>query len=1153
MSAPPSDPAPVEPPPEVLHILEGYLEELERGGGVLPDELLARHPDLEEPLRACLAGLAFLHEAALGLRAPAERVSGGPPLGPPAGAAEIGRLGDFRLLREVGRGGMGVVYEAEQVSLGRRVALKVLPFAAALDARSRQRFHNEAQTAGQLHHPNIVPVYAVGAERGVHYYAMQYVEGQALAGVIDGLRRGRDPTASGPAPPQARSASEGTFPSLALRACEAATVAGAAPTTPLAALSTEPVGEHPEFFRAVARLGVQAAEALDYAHQLGVVHRDVKPANLLVDGHGVWVTDFGLALCQNNAALTLTGDLVGTLRYMSPEQALGRRAVVDHRTDVYSLGISLYELLTLEPAFDGQDRRELLRQIAEEEPRPSRRLNRAVPAELEKVVRKAAAKEPGFRYATAQDFADDLSRFLEGKPVRARPPGLLERASLWARRHRALVLAGAALLVIALVGISAGAALVWQQKERAERALAEADQQRAIAEQQRRRAEEVAREYRRASYAAHLGLAQQAWDNLDVRQVRDLLAGYVPRAHAEEDLRGFEWHYLWRRCHRERATLRGHTGAVYFAAVSPDRRTLATASEDATVRLWDLPAGRERAVLRGHAGEVNWAAFSPGGDTLASAGDDGAVRLWDVASRRERAALRGHTGPVVADLFCPDGRTLATGGEDRLVQLWDVAAGRARATLRGHEHRIEGLAISPDGRALASASKDATVRLWDVDQALPSLVLRGHANWVVAVAFAPDGKRLASASVDQTVKLWDAVGGRELATLRGHRSWVRSVAFSPDGRLLASAGEDATVRLWEPSAGQLLDVFQGHEGRVWWVGFSRDGETLLTAGADQTVKFWDLAEGQAWVHLPEQTGPVLALAFSPDGRILATAADGEAVVRLWDVAHKPEAQARGPSPRWRFGLVCGHTAAVGAVAFSPDGKVLASASNDGTVRLWDAAAGLEHQVLRGHGDRALAVAFAPDGATVASGSRDRDVRLWDAATGTLRATLRGHTADVAALAFAPDGRTLASASHDGTVRLWDVVAQQPRAILRGHRAGAFCLAFAPDGRVLAAGGGDRTVRMWDARTGAAVAVLQGHGDAVGALGFSPDSRTLASGGDDRTVRLWHTATRQPLVVLKGHTGKVRCVTFAPDERTLATGGESADRKGEVYLWRAGGR
>jgi tetratricopeptide (TPR) repeat protein/serine/threonine protein kinase len=424
-------------------VLFAYLKAAEAGAKPDRREWLARYPELADGLQSFFDDQDGIDGLAAPLRAAVCGESS--PVGP---LAESSVLGDFRILRVVGRGGMGVVYEAEQLSLKRRVALKVLPVAGALDPRQLQRFHNEAQAAACLHHTNIVPVFGVGQERGVHYYAMQFIDGQTLAEVIRQLRQlsGR-----GTAAPDPAGAATAPYPVPTGDAGPAAV----APTQPVAAVTTEGGRLGRQFFRSVAQWGVQAAEALDHAHQLGVVHRDVKPANLLLDARGqLWVTDFGLARIQSEASLTVTGDLVGTLRYMSPEQALAKRVVIDHRTDVYSLGATLYELLTLRPPFPGTDRQELLRQIAFDEPLPPRRLDRAVPAELETIVLKALEKSPADRYATAQELADDLRRFLEDRPIRARRPPLWLRLRKWGRRHRPLVASLAAgVLVLLVVGV----------------------------------------------------------------------------------------------------------------------------------------------------------------------------------------------------------------------------------------------------------------------------------------------------------------------------------------------------------------------------------------------------------------------------------------------------------------------------------------------------------------------------------------------------------------------------------------------------------------------------------------------------------------------------------------------------------------------------
>jgi tetratricopeptide (TPR) repeat protein/tRNA A-37 threonylcarbamoyl transferase component Bud32 len=431
-------------PPVVSHNADPILDELlaefanklQRGEHVDVNAYAEEHPEYAGRLRELLPAMQMLVAFECS-------VLGGDVLLSAEGGtrnAMPGELGDFRIVREVGRGGMGVVYEAQQISLNRRVALKVLPFAAALDAKQLQRFKNEAQAAACLHHQNIVPVYGIGCERAVHFYAMQFIEGQTLAELI---------AAPGPQ--------------------------AAAATLAVAALSTERSSNSPAFFRSVAKLGMQAAEALEHAHQLGVIHRDIKPGNLLVDVRGnLWITDFGLAHCRSQTGLTMTGDVVGTLRYMSPEQALGNRAGIDHRTDVYSLGATLYELLTLEPAVGGSDRQELLRRIASEEPRPPRQLNRAIPADLETIVLKAIEKNPADRFATAQQLAEDLQRFLKDEPIWATRPTLLLRLKKWARRHKPMVWAVAVCVLVTALALAGS--IGWTWGDRAARLARTSDQ-----------------------------------------------------------------------------------------------------------------------------------------------------------------------------------------------------------------------------------------------------------------------------------------------------------------------------------------------------------------------------------------------------------------------------------------------------------------------------------------------------------------------------------------------------------------------------------------------------------------------------------------------------------------------------------------------------
>ncbi len=486
---------------ELAQALDGYLAALEAGQAPSPERLLAEHPGIASRLRACLAGLQVIENAAGSF--------GGAGTGGATGK-EPECLGDFRIVREVGRGGMGIVYEAEQRSLGRRVALKVLPLAATLDERHLRRFKNEALAAAHLDHSNIVDVLGVGSERGVHYYAMRFIEGRTLADIIHDLRARRDRGKGTPADPDAALTS--------------------APTRATGSLSTWDSLRGPAFFRSAAELGAQVAEALDHAHQQGIIHRDIKPANLLLDKGGKpWVTDFGLAKMHSDVKLTQTGDLVGTLRYMSPEQALARRGVIDPRSDIYSLGATLYELLALEPLFAGQDRQELLRQIAFEEPRPPRRLNSTIPPELETIVLKAIEKEPQDRYATAQELAEDLRRYLEDRPILARRPSWRQVAIKWARRHKPVVWAAAVVFLLTAMLGSGTWVWLWQKQVAAEQEVERVLEDAVGFQKQGKKAEALAAAERAFS------LLPGATINQDLqRRVRQRLADLKMDARLEE-------------------------------------------------------------------------------------------------------------------------------------------------------------------------------------------------------------------------------------------------------------------------------------------------------------------------------------------------------------------------------------------------------------------------------------------------------------------------------------------------------------------------------------------------------------------------------------------------------------------------------------------
>ena len=591
-----------------------------------------------------------------------------------------------------------------------------------------------------------------------------------------------------------------------------------------------------------------------------------------------------------------------------------------------------------------------------------------------------------------------------------------------------------------------------------------------------------------------------------------------------------------------RGILHGHTATVFGVAFGPDGRTLASGSDDGTVRLWDLRTNRQLGrPLTGHATTVYGVAFSPDGRTLASASADRTIRLWDVASRRAVGPpLEGHTDAIYSAVFSADGRALVSASDDRTVRVWDVRTRRQLGRPIRHPAAVFSAAFSPDGRTVASGGDDDKVRFWDArSHRRLGRPLTGHSDRIVHVVFSPDGRTLASASFDDTIRFWDTRARRRLGPpLDGHTRAVYAVAFSPDGRTLASASGDRTVRRWSVRTRRQLGTLTGHAGTIFSVAFSPDGRTLASGANDTTIRVADarIQRGPLLGH----DGAVRSVAFSRDGDTLASAGTDQ-TVRLWDSS----------THRQRGAPFTGHRDSVYAVALNDDGRLLASAGADETVRLWDV--GTRRSIgtpFTGHDGAVRAVAVSRDGAVLASGGDDTTVRLWDVQGHRQRAVLRGHAKEVYAVAFGPRG-ILASGSADNTIRLWDVRTGRPLGRpLTGHTDFVYDIAFSPDGRTLASAGYDNRIRLWDVRTHRQLGTpFVGHTDPVYSVAFSPDGRTLVSAGGDNTVRLWDVPSRQQVGTFTGHAGAVYSVDFSRHGTVAAGGEDGAIRLTADILWK----
>jgi WD40 repeat protein/serine/threonine protein kinase len=1156
----------------------------------------------------------------------------------PRGSFPCPQVPGYEILGVLGKGGMGVVFKAWQRKLKRIVALKMIRggetggrFYGPSDS-DRRRFRTEAEAIARVNHPHIVHVYEVGE--------IDPRSGQARIEV--GRQNGAVVAADPELPP---------VPYMVLEFCPGGSLAARLDGTPL------PPTE-------AARLVVCLSQGMEAAHRAHIIHRDLKPANvLLTESDTPKIADFGLAkkLVENPAdreggthPATVTTTIMGTPSYMAPEQAAGRQAEIGPSSDIYALGAILYELLTGRPPFKAASVMDTVMQVLNDEPVPPRRLQPKVPFDLETICLKCLQKESVKRYPSAEALAADLQRYLDGKPIEARPVGTGERIVKWARRRPGLALMSALCVLTAAVSF----ALVswkWWEATVAQKETANALEQEAL----RRR--EAHRQLKRAEahhYLNRIALAQ-----------RERLAHNVVRAvsildDCPPDLRAWEWFHLRRQCrggwktisvrpgaagvawagdHATAGGNHGTTGAPYSVRlrVSPDGKMLATGGEDGVVVLWSAQ-GQRLKTIQAYPGRVLGLAFHPEGKELATVSDR-MVRLWDVQTgllRRELVKSEPNKGEdpgeellMTAVAYRPDGKELAAGTEGGAVLRWDLETGKLLPPLVGHSGTVHEVAYRPGkpkeaekgpvSWQLASGGGDGCAILWDLQTAREVHRLEvAEADGVLCLTFSPDGEHLAAGTASRSVRIWNANTGvleRILGqrgpnpaaplghTLWGHKQAVTALAYRADGKQLLSGSEDRTIKLWDLETDRDPLTLSGHLDRVEGVAFlsvvegeakdegreerDRDRErrrtstVLLSVGADGVLKFWDPSGDQPSRTLRDEVGSIQDLAFSPEGRRILYRGEsdvvhvrdlrtGRQILRLARENVGLTTMAVSPAlPEGGYRIACGckdqtiivwdETGKVRALlpghaeggqikvlAFRkdesrqkdgvdssliphPSSLLLASASADGVIKLWDVVAGKELFSIKGHRDVIQALAFNPTGTLLASGGEDRTVKVWNVEVGPRRAGRGGDRewrmtealsrSDfggwVLGLAYCPVRHRgldiLAVANNQGEVVLLGPTPEEDaefprndRRVLRGHNGRVLRLIFSPCGRRLATVGEDHMVKLWDIRTAQEVLTLSNLGQEDPALdiAFSSDGRMLAVGGEDSCLKVWASSS-----------------------------------------------
>jgi WD40 repeat protein/tRNA A-37 threonylcarbamoyl transferase component Bud32 len=1048
-------------------------------------------------------------------------------------------IGRYKLLEKLGEGGFGAVYVAEQREpVKRRVALKIIKL--GMDTRQVvARFEAERQALALMDHPHIAKVLDAGAtDTGRPYFVMELVRGVPMT-----------------------------------RYCDE---------------NSLPTAERLKLF-------IQVCQAIQHAHQKGIIHRDIKPSNILVTLHdGVpvpKVIDFGIAKATQGELTDVTiytqfQQFVGTPAYMSPEQAEMSGLDIDTRSDIYSRGVLLYELLVGKTPFDAKELMqagvdEMRRTIREREPvRPSTRLSgmageeltttakrrgadavkliHVLRGDLDWIVMKALEKDRTRRYETANGLAADVKRHLDNEAVVARPPSAVYRFQKLARRNK-LAFGAATAVGLALV---LGVAISTWQAARAVQARNEAKRNENVARQARglAQAEAVRANKNAAESQANLLRAKQNEDLLKIQRAEDFFAAddsssalvYLAQVLRQNPTNRLAAQRLISALTQRNFPLPilpplAHQDKVLYAEFSPDGQYVVTASADHTARVWDSRTGQAVTPPLQHGDEVYTARFSPDGRRVVTGSRDTTARVWQVLDGQPvTPPLQHHYGVSSAE-FSPDGRKLVTAADYDPVQIWDAQTGEhmAQPLLQGNG---TGWAVfSPDGQRVLTASADQTARVWDSSTG-QMLIQVSHDYFVETAEFSPDGNRIVTAAMDNTARVWDSHTGQPLTLPLRHETWVTHAAFSPDGQRIVTHSQDNVARMWDARTAQpLTHPFKyqagllsatSTKGRSWHPArFTPDGQGVLAANWDHTARLWNARTGQPLTEALRQDQEIFSAGLNPDGRRVVTAS-ADSTARIWDTA-----------PGQLRAEPLGHNGEVTSIQFSPDGQKLVTGSEDGTAWVWDVRTSLPAIGPLRHDDFVLAVQFSPDGQKLATASHDHTARVWDTRTGRPLTDWLWHQDAVRSLQFSSDGNRLLTASDDGVARVWDAASGKLLLDTLRHATNVVSARFSPDDRRIVTVSRDTTARLWDAHSGAALTAPLKHGAEVLSARFSPDGAWVATASADNQARIWNASTGQLLTPPLVHGDRVLDIEFSPDGNLVVTA--SADKTARIWDARSG--